>query len=154
MKTFVLMVAKTFPATHPKAGQSTGFYQKILDMEKIHTIRKNYPLWKKRIHEVNAGNARLSVREWTGKPYNSKQRELFELHRNEVSIQKLEDEGLFFKIDDKYGDFNLLDISRNDGLNYQDFINWFPITRKRKKVTEALRFAETMAIIHFTSFNY
>lgn len=76
MITYVLTLAKRFPATHPKKGTPTHFFTKILQEEKLHTIRGNYDLWKRRIDKINAGKAVLSIREWTGIPYRSPQREL------------------------------------------------------------------------------
>ena len=75
MKTHVLIVSRTFPKKHPKAGQPTYFDSKILltidptihavveldgevtTEKKLTTIRSNYELWKKRIDEVNQGIA-------------------------------------------------------------------------------------------------
>ena len=64
MKTYNIMLSVVFPATHPRKGQPTGFKEKVLravcktgerylsDIRpKVHTIRANYPLWKKRIEE-------------------------------------------------------------------------------------------------------
>ena len=143
MKTYVLIIAKNFSKKHPRAGQPTNFYQKILDQEKLHTIRNNYPLWKKRIDEVNAGEAGLSVREWSGVPYNSKQVELFELQKEEVSIQKLEESMLDFTIDNIPTKITYKTLSKNDGLSSDDFLCWFFSSS-----------TEPMAIIHFTSFKY
>jgi hypothetical protein len=46
-KTYILMIAKNFLATHPRKGQPTNFKEKILAKEKIHTIRHNYAHWEK-----------------------------------------------------------------------------------------------------------
>jgi hypothetical protein len=164
MKTFVLMVAKTFPASHPRAGQPTNFEEKINSINcdlpfppfnpKIHTIRANYELWKKRIDQVKAGKAFISVRQWEGKPYRSKQLECFRFYGDRIGIQKLEEDGMFYRIDGKYGKFNLLTFSKNDGLSFVDFIHWFPIKCKKKQITEPKRFENPMAIIHFTNFKY
>lgn len=143
MKTYVLILSKTFPKYHPRAGQATNYYKKALDQKKLHTIRGNYPLWKKRIEKVNAGEACISVREWTGKPYNSKQKELFELQKNEVGIQKIEDSGFSYLIDDKLTEITEKHLSKNDGLRLVDFLCWFPEP-----------FSKPMAIIHFTGFRY
>lgn len=102
MKTYVLIISRTFPATHPQKGKTTGFKEKILlatgcpDCEenqdlsgmnisqcnsclrhamvsnKIHTIRANYNLWEKRIKAIQEGKAVLSVRYWSASPYNYK----------------------------------------------------------------------------------
>lgn len=84
MKTYVITLSRHFLANHKRAGEETHFKEKFLlgqgltdydtpSMAKIHTIRANYPLWEKRIKEVQEGRAVLSVRQWTGKPYRSKQ---------------------------------------------------------------------------------
>lgn len=72
-KTYVLMLSEFFPKTHNKAGMPTEFKEKVLNKKKIHTIRANFPLWEKRIKEVQEGRAVLSIRQWTGEPYRSKQ---------------------------------------------------------------------------------
>jgi hypothetical protein len=62
-----IMCAKTYPAYHPKAGQPTGFRESILNGTKVHTLRES------------AGNRKsgetISLREWEGAPYRSKQAE-------------------------------------------------------------------------------
>ena len=84
IKTYVIMVSRTFPAYHPQKGEPTYFVEKILsgiipfgllsDNEiekvsnfnltkfhccdpKIHTFRGNFSVWKKRIDAVLAGDA-------------------------------------------------------------------------------------------------
>jgi hypothetical protein len=44
------------------------FEDKILSSEKIHSMRKNYEFWKKRIESIMAGDGYLSLRAWAGKP--------------------------------------------------------------------------------------
>ena len=115
MKTHVLLLAKTFPAKHPKAGQPTYFKEKMHNgllwdkgenvgyslnpsyaipggiQLKLHTIRANYERWKKIIDEVNRGEAVLSVREWSGVPYRSTQVEIFRFTKDDhLGCQKLE----------------------------------------------------------------
>ena len=86
MKTYVLIISESYPETHPKTGKKTHFKQQIESGLKIHTIRGNYDVWKKRIDEINKGNAYLSVRKWTGKPYCSKQEELFTFDKLGIEI--------------------------------------------------------------------
>ena len=102
MKTYVITLSRHFLANHKQAGEETHFKEKFLlgqgltdydtpSMAKIHTIRANYPLWEKRIKEVQEGRAALSIRQWTGKPYRSKQVEIAMLTaENGVGVQKLE----------------------------------------------------------------
>lgn len=150
MKKYVLTVSEYFPKTHSKSGAETGFpaaIQNIFNPDtkatKIHTIRGSYDLWEKRIAKINKGEAILSVRIWTGKPYNSKQKEIASFDK--VGIEKLE----FIK--DIYSGCYLIKnkifiehIAANDGLSVDDFREWF------KKAD----FAKPMAIIHFTNFRY
>jgi hypothetical protein len=144
MKTFVLIVSTAFPKTHKRSGELTGFVEKIRSREKRHTIRANYDLWKKRIDEVNSGAAMLSVRVWTGKPYNSKQKEVFQfIAEHGIGIQKLEhpDYFIYAPIDGKK--CNWYDVAKNDGLLFDDFCDWFKVKSKKP-----------MAIIHFTEYRY
>ncbi|WP_233247057.1 hypothetical protein [Prevotella sp. oral taxon 376] len=90
MKTYVITLSRYFPANHSKAGMPTDFKEKFLKGEKIHTIRLNYPLWEKRIEEVQGGKAVLSIRQWAGKPGHSKQIEIARLTAKDgAGIQKL-----------------------------------------------------------------
>lgn len=140
------MVAKVFPGYHPRAGQPTGFKEKILAGEKIHTIRGNYELWKARAEEINAGRAVLSLRQWRHKAYRSEQVEFMSLE--ELGVQKIErlsEQRKFFL--NKYGkqknyhpELELL-LARNDGLSLEDFNDWF------------LKSFEG-GILHFTDFRY
>ena len=150
------MVAKYFPHTHPCKGESTYFRFKIDDGAKKHTIRENYPLWKQRIDEVNAGAAIISVRQWIGKPSRSKQVEIGQLkageigyerigisHRDEVFHCWIGEEGSATLLDEE--SFN--DLAKNDGLELDDFITWFfPLYMNV--------LCDDMIIIHFTNLRY
>jgi len=143
MKTHVLIVSTAFPKTHKRAGDQTGFVEKIRNREKLHTIRANYDLWKKRIDEVNSGVAMLSVRVWTGKPYQSKQKEVFQsIAERGICIQKLEDPDSDYATADGTS-IDWEDVAQNDGLSFEDFREWFKDAG-----------SEPMAIIHFTDFRY
>lgn len=141
--TYVLTVSEFFPKTHPKAGLPTGFINAIASGNKKHTIRANYDLWKKRAEKINKGEAILSVRYWTGKPYNSKQREVYVFER--VGLEKLErDSVLGWFIDDFDSDYGIKDFAENDGLSTDDFKLWF----------KGQDFTKPKAIIHFGAFRY
>lgn len=155
MKTYVLIVSLVFPKTHARAGEPTYFREKLITGEKLHTIRANYHLWKKRIDEVNAGEAILSVRYWSGKPYNSKQLRIVEFDKDSgVGVQQLDltvygRNGLAFvnyKNDSGFGAklVSTGDLSKNDGLSLEYFREWF---RKYD-------LSKPMAVIHFTKFRY
>jgi hypothetical protein len=145
MKTYVLTVSTKFPKGHIREGEPTNFVEKILSGEKIHTIRGNYPLWYNRIKEVQAGKAKISLRYWSGKPYNSKQIEFKCLYDSDfVGVQGVAicTTVISAVIDNKYLKLTT-EICENDGLNYDDFESWF-----KKDV------AGYFGIIHFTGFRY
>lgn len=144
-KCYVMILSECFPKTHSKAGTPTNFLDKILNKSKCHTIRFNYDLWKKRVNEINAGKAYLSVRRWTGKPYRSKQEELLQFYT--LGIEKLEYHySISFIIDkeNRYHSASNSKLYKNDGLEMGDFIEWF---KDVKNGTE-------LAIIQFTNFKY
>lgn len=160
MKTFVITVAGEFPCKHIRKGAETKFIEKIacavlcpgdcklcdFNWPKIHTCRSNYEYWKRIVDEVNAGNAILSVRYWSGKPRKSKQVELVRFdHDSGIGIQKLIFEDDFLPkptVDGKL--LRLRELSKNDGLEFEDFLSWF----------EGYDLSEPLAIIHFTTFRY
>ncbi|GHT02090.1 hypothetical protein AGMMS49525_04930 [Bacteroidia bacterium] len=162
IKTYRLSLSSVFPATHQRRGEPTGFYEKIQEGKKRHTIRANYLLWKKRIDEVNAGEAVLVVYGWTGKPYRSQTKTLFTFDKDsgigvqKINIRKIDRQLYFhFEIDDKqlvpFVDYRgehikywAEKIAENDGLGWHNFADWF-----RKYDLN-----QPMAIIHFTEFRY
>lgn len=180
MKTYVITLSRHFLANHKRAGEETHFKEKFLlgqgcpncaspqdlsginisdcngcvracSFPKLHTIRANYPLWEKRIKEVQEGRAVLSIRQWSEKPYCSKQVEIARLTaENGVGIQKLsfdkDKDGVaslrYFNINGKYIDRETL--ANNDGLSKEDWQEWF----------RGYDLSKPMAIIHFTKFRY
>ncbi len=157
MKTYVITLSQVFPATHPRKGEKTEFKEKVLAAinepyqsairPKIHTIRANYEFWKKRFDDIYAGTACLSIRQWTGKPYCSKQVEIARLTKDDgIGIQKL----IFYHGSIEYPIIRggceplLSELAYNDGLSVEDWSAWF----KRYNLYMPL------AIIHFTSMRY
>ena len=141
MKTYVLTLSKSFPRTHARAGEPTEFQEKFLSGEKIHSIQVHYQLWKKRIKEVQEGNAVLSVCQWKC----GKQVEIARPTAEDgVGIQKLE------LTNDLVGgiigdhQYSYVSIAKNDGLDPSDWLTWFSCHELFKP----------MAIIHFTQFRY
>jgi hypothetical protein len=120
--------------------------------KKLHTIRANYDLWAKRFKEVERGEACISVREWTDKPYRSPQVEITRLTKEHgIGLQKL----TFRRVEQqcitgepRFSGFEpcypCYDLATNDGLSLVDWLSWF------------LNYDHTkpMAIIHFTKFRY
>jgi len=176
IKTYVVMISKNFPAIHPKKGQPTNFMGRIKNtfadesgisieinesggnvsavfQTKIHTIRSNYELWSKRIAEVSAGNAILSLRQWTGSPYNfkrdgSKPVEFLRLTAEDgVGIQLLKFcEGSAYIFENGRAETHVFieKLSLGDGLSVEDFKAWF----------KNYELDKPMAILHFTKFRY
>lgn len=152
-KIYVLMLSRLFPASHPKAGERTYFRTNLLaaldptkivwEYLKLHTIRANYELWKKRFDEIQRGEAILSIRQWKGKPFRSKQVEIFQLGaENGIGIQKLsfEDDGI--KVNGQVVD--IIQLAHNDGLTFDNWAYWF----------KHYDLSKPLAIIHFTPFRY
>ena len=155
MKTYVLTLSKVFPVRHKRAGQPTDFERAFMAGQafalggKLHTIRANYELWAKRFKKIAAGEAVLSIRQWTGKPYQSKQREIARLTREDgIGLQQLSFGYILGKfmpiIDGFYSNTSYELIAYNDGLSYEDWQDWFASCDKTKP----------LAIIHFTKFRY
>lgn len=167
MKTYVITLSKRFPTGHNRAGDLTFFHEAlanalydteailVIDDEedistqifdrKIHTIRANYPLWAKRIAEVERGEACLSIRQWTGKPYQSKQVEIARLTKEDgVGIQKAELTNDLAECIIGGQHYSYVDIALNDGLHPADWLDWF----------KGYELTQPMAVIHFTKFRY
>lgn len=168
-----LGVSRVFPATHPRNGESTYFVKKILNtvrhtgyyasdneenvdmINKLHTMRANYPLWEKRMKKVQEGEAVIELFYWEGKPYHSKQIVFATLDKDSgVGVQSYhiaewEDEDgterAGYCIDNRIiRGFALDYLAKNDGLSLEDFKEWF----------RNYDLSKEMAIIHFTEFRY
>ena len=156
IKRYRLGVSLKFPATHPRKGEDTNFVESIkLNMAlggngKIHTIRANYEFWKKRMDEVQAGNAVIELYHWAGKAYNSKQVVFTTIDKNTgCGVQELEFINSRFNVPFVYGKgyavkVDINDLAENDGLIVDDFKDWFRVYDLSKP----------MGIIHFTKFRY
>lgn len=122
-------------------------YECVTGYRKLHTIRANYDFWAKRFKKIEAGEACLSIRQWTGKPYRSKQVEIARLTCEDgIGIQKLTIAGCA-TIHPMFVDthsVNRRTLAHNDGLFEADWINWF----------ERYNLTEPLAVIHFTKFRY
>lgn len=166
MKTYVITLSQFFPTGHKRAGEPTKFRAAFQSGQtcskckkrnpamctgecfsglKIHTIRANYPLWLKRITEVQQCKAVLSVRQWTGKPYRSPQEEIAMLTSEDgLGIQELKMIDLFRPTTINGNRVELPDLAANDGLSFNDWYDWF----------KSYDLKQPMAIIHFTKFRY
>lgn len=142
-KIVVLMVSRVFPSYHKNKGELTRFEQKIRDKNKIHTIRANYEKWKRKIDQIRNGEAVLSIREWQGVPYHSKQNYLFYYNQEDaLEVSKLTKDENGYLINDTIR-VSEEELAKNDGLTLDEFQEWFKVFP-----------SEPMAIIHFTGFRY
>ena len=156
------MLSRNFPAKHPRHGEHTNFDTKLPNAVwiehnmsigfpqygmKLHTIRCNYELWRKRFEQIDEGKACLSIRYWTGKPYHSKQTEICKLTREDgIGLQRLEfyngclqqpilSSGMTIRAES---------LAKNDGLSFESWKEWF----------KSCDLSKPLAIIHFTKFRY
>lgn len=164
------MISRVFPATHPRAGQRTYFEEKTFSgtylnphatftdaiinsgmyhtaEPKLHTIRENYDLWARRAENINKGEAVLSLRQWTGSPYNYKRdgsKPVEFMRMEKIGVQKIQifTSGNTKGVRVEYNLKNIHEVANNDGLSVDDFCKWF------KKDIEGV-------VIHFTeNFRY
>lgn len=151
-KIHVIIISRTFPKTHKRKGELTGFVENV-GLDKLHTIRGNYKYWKKKIDEVNKGEAILSLRYWSGKPYNSSQIEVYQFTKDSgIGYERLlfEEKNINNPLiynDLSIADFmrlNLRELATNDHLTQVDFLDWF----------KSYDLSKEMVIIHFTKFRY
>lgn len=161
MDTYVITLSQVFPVTHIRKGEPTGFKDKFLnaikavpeEWWKLHTIRANYELWKKRFEKIERGEACLCIRQWSGKPYRSKQVEIARLTREDgIGLQELRIVNEKYKgrgimlgyVDGEQKNDFFHTLSKNDGLSFNDWFEWF----------KGYDFNKPLAIIHFTKFRY
>lgn len=144
-KKIVLTLSKVFPVTSSQAGEPTGFEGKLKSGVKLHTIRANKGgVWDKRAKDIADGRKQLCIREWTGKPYQSEQREFARLEK--IGLQHVE---IFngnlplCKVEGK--EVPMERLAANDGLTLEQFKEWF--------FGDGGTYFEGV-IIHFTDFRY
>lgn len=150
-----IMCSRHFPKGHPKAGQETYFVEKIWNalinpestcdtqvmteylqwgnhewweipkvyevQPKHHTIRPN--------NRFKPGET-ISLRVWSGSPYRSKQIEFAQVEVKKVWNIEISEfwfiNGVILEHD------TVKKLAANDGLAYDDFVDWFNIHPKKK----------------------
>ena len=177
-KKIIISLSRVFPVTHSRRGEPTDFASKLASGEKKHTIRRNYDLWKVNAEKMERGKFYLSIRQWSGKPYNSPQVEIAQRH-NPIGVQPVE---LYYHADNdtitakvmrgerrissldypepkptfanatidgrEWLDADCYTLAKNDGLSVQDFKEWF--FGKDPKEDKVFK----GGIIHFTDLRY
>ena len=153
MITYTLMLSEYFLKGHPRSGEPTNFVENFRKT-KLHTIRANYALWAKRFEKIERGEAYLSVRVWDGAPFASKQRVIANLGKDDgIGLQLLQFRGRtgFTWIGTPFIDHNrlheIVKLANNDGLSYEDWVNWFSNNPKYD-------LTEDFALIQLTDFRY
>lgn len=148
-KKVIVTLCRVFPKGHRKAGEATDFEAKVKDGRKIHTIRYNgNDVWAKRYKDIKEGRKYLSLRQWTGRPYNSEQREIAKVEK--IWMQKVtmtyssEDSLPQVWIDGKPQDIET--VSKNDGMTVEEFVEWF-FGNSKENIFEGV-------VIQFTDFKY
>lgn len=148
-KKVVVTLCRVFPVTHSLARKPTEFEGKLKEHKKIHTIRYNKNgVWDKRYKDIASGKKYLSVREWTGRPYNSEQREFAQYDK--IGLQHItmtygvDDAVPQIWIDGKQIPIEI--VAKNDGLTVEQFVEWF-FGESKSNVFEGV-------VLHFTSFRY
>ena len=153
-KQVLIILSRLFPIYHKRKGQKTHFAESLKEGRKIHTIRTNYDRWKHNLDKVIAGEFSLSIREWSGRPYNSLQREIVSVSGRQVGYQRIsmtydpKTDELKVVIDGRrFTDTERL--ANNDGLSLDDFKQFF---FGATKSTEKQLFQGI--IIHLTEYRY
>lgn len=158
MKTYVLTLSQFFQKKHKRIGEPTCFRQKFENKDKIHTIRANKKLWFERLDNIYNHDAILSIRQWSGKPYASKQIVLADLtaenacvgvqelvfEDNDVMKPRIVVEPNLFAPEGKLIPVEPELLANNDGLSLEDWVEWF----------KSYDLSKPMAVIQFTSFRY
>lgn len=145
----IVSLCRVFPKGHRKAGEATDFEAKVKDGRKIHTIRYNgNDVWAKRYKDIMEGRKYLSLRQWTGRPYNSEQREIAKVEK--IGLQKVTmtyssgDSLPKVWIDGKPQDIEA--VAKNDGMTVEEFVEWF-FGSSKENIFEGV-------VIQFTDFKY
>jgi len=147
---YVITLSKVFPFYHNRKGEDTGFRENFLSGKKLHTMRMNYPLWVKRFKKIDQDEAYISLREWTGLPYRSKQSIIKDLYKSDgigLEMYTDSDVGALITRSTKLNNFKVIPdaaIAEHDGLTLADYRDWFWFAKPW----------DAIAVIHFTSFRY
>lgn len=152
-KRVILLLSRVFPVYHPKRGKPTGFADN-LGRQKIHTIRSDYDRWKHNLDKVLEKGFLLSVRQWSDKPYNSKQVEIAAFRGAPLGYQRISmtydgDTGEIKAVIDGKRYTDIEQLARNNGLSVQDFKDFIfgACKSNGKQLFQGI-------IIHFTPYRY
>ena len=150
-KKVIVLMSRVFPLNSSRAGEKTGFKESIVEGRKIHTIRDNFAVWAKKLDAIKKGDHVLSVRQWSGRPYNSPQVEILRT-KEHIGYQPItirydhKNNFIVAKVGNAFVPINTL--AKNDGLSVEDFKEWiFGKNPQESKLFKGI-------VIHFTPFRY
>lgn len=150
-----IVVAKAYPTVHKRHGEPTRFASKLVNGEKLHTIRGNYDLWKVNADKMQTGNYVLSVRQWSGVPRRSKQREVYNTDEC-IGVERItmkygvDTDALTVTVENRLlSQDEVEQLAKNDGTTVDDFKDWF-FAKQRHKQDATF----TGVIVHFTPLRY
>lgn len=153
----VLTFSRHFPTGHPKAGQKTYFVEKVWNTMRlpdfslpkemrqyIHAYEQllspeqylqGINVQDKKHHTIRSGSRwkpgdMASLRVWSDKPYRSKQIEFAQVEI--VRVWEIEISEFWFVNGGILEHRQVVELAKNDGLEYTDFVNWFNIHPKQK----------------------
>lgn len=155
-----IMCSRNFPKGHPRQGEATYFVEKIWkSIWDSHKGSNNplHPYWElyddafpiqydvmenihqhqPKPHTIRNGSRfkpgdMASLRVWSDKPYRSKQIEFAQVEVKKVWDIEISEfwfiNGCIMEHD------QVVELAKNDGLAYDDFVSWFNIHPKKKDV--------------------
>jgi hypothetical protein len=135
----VCLFSTVFPSYHFMAGKPTNFVDKILNGEKIHTIRAG-ERWK--------DGDMMDFRNWANKPYRSRQIQFKEPApiKPQPIILSSRSGDLMIKINGEDRQDVMRHLAAKDGLHLLEFYYWFAKNKKD--------FEFKGQILHWTDFKY
>jgi len=143
----VITISRFFPKRHPRAGLCTFFVEKL-----IKSVMDNNDVWYQidlsgkgvfdkdyyfadncipKHHTIRSGHRwtvgdTFSPRVWSGKPYRSPQIVIApDITIEQIWNFEVKTDGLFY-LKGTQLDVTSTDIPMNDGLDSDDFLDWFP----------------------------
>lgn len=150
-KKVIITLSRVFQGNHSRKGEPTKFKENITAGKKKHTIRENFALWKHNLDKVSNGDFVPSIRQWTGRPYNSPQCEIMRC-KDGVGYQPItmrydrKQDFVTAKVGNHY--VEVAELAKNDCLSLDDFKEWF-----FGKCENGNDFFKGI-VIHFTPFRY
>lgn len=152
-RSILITLSRVFPKNHPRKGEPTNFARKLADGTLKHTIRGNYYMWVLNAEKLRHPERwQLSVRQWSGQPYRSKQEEIAIIN-HPIAVEPLlmhyhaDTDTITAKVETKPVD--IADIATNNGLTLDEFKDWYFAPYRRKQ-----DFLYCGSIIQFTDFRY